>query len=96
MFGDEDNTTFRLIPNITKTNKFKPQAYEKGASAAKLFFMMKIGKPGGEHSIVNLEVRYKGPVSPEPQFQVFLAVGKNGFKSVYKKTAAKLSNQSRW
>ena len=96
MFGDEDNTTFRLIPGINKQGKAQGQAYEKGATAAKLFYDMRIGKPGGEHSIVTLEVRYKGALTAEPQFQVFMSMAKNGFKSVYKKTAAKLSNKPRW
>ena len=96
MFGDEDNTTFRLVPGINKQGKAQGQAYEKGATAAKLFYDMRIGKPGGEHSIVTLEVRYKGALTAEPQFQVFMSMAKNGFKSVYKRTAAKLSSKPRW
>jgi len=96
LFGDEDNTTFRLVPGFDKNGKPKKQAFEKDATAAKLFYDMRIGKPGGEHTLVNLEVRYKGALTAEPQFQVFISMAKNGFKTLYKKTAAKLSNQPRW
>jgi len=41
-------------------------------------------------------VRYKGALTAEPQFQVFFSTAKNGFKALYKKTAAKLSNKPRW
>ena len=96
LFGDEDNTTFRLVPGFDKNGKPKKQAFEKDATAAKLFYDMRIGKPGIEHTLVNLEVRYKGALTAEPQFQVFISMAQNGFKSLYKKTAAKLTTQPRW
>ncbi len=96
LFGDEDNTTFRLVPGFNKKGNPVKQAYQEGATAAKLFYDMRIGRPGGEHTLVNLEVRYKGALTAEPQFQVFISMAKNGFKALYKKTAAKLSNQPRW
>ncbi len=96
MFGDEDNTTFRLVPGINKQGKAQPQAYQEGASAAKLFFEMKIGKPNKEHSIVMLEVRYKGALTAEPQFQVFMSMKQNGFKDVYDKMATKMAKGPRW
>lgn len=52
----------------------KTQAFQTGATAAKLFYTMKIG--GGSANsglpIVDLEVRYKGPITNNPQFQVFI------------------------
>ncbi len=52
----------------------KKQAFETGSTAAKLFYTMKIG--GGSVNsglpIVDLEVRYKGPLTMNPQFQVFI------------------------
>ena len=96
MFGDEDNTTFRLIPGINKKGAKVQQAYQEGATAAKLFFEMKIGKPNKEHSIVMLEVRYKGALTAEPQFQVFMSMKQNGFKDVYDKMAKKMAKGPRW
>ena len=59
------------------------------ATAAKLFYEMLIGKPGKPISVVMLEVRYKGALTGEPQFQVFMSVKKNSFANLYKKEAAK-------
>lgn len=54
--------------------KGKKQAFQIGATSAKLFYTMKIG--GGSANsglpIVDLEVRYKGPITNNPQFQVFI------------------------
>ena len=96
LFGDATNTQFRLVPGFDKTGKARKQAYQEGATAAKLFYDMRIGPKGGEHTIVNIEVRYKGALTAEPQFQVFFSTAKNGFKALYKKTAAKLANEPRW
>ena len=96
MFGDENNTTFRLIPGINKKGNPQPQAYQEGATAAKLFFEMAIGKKNKEHSIVMLEVRYKGALTAEPQFQVFMSMKKNGFKDVYNAMATKMAKGPRW
>ena len=96
LFGDATNTQFRLVPGFDKTGKARKQAYQEGATAAKLFYDMRIGPKGGEHTIVNIEVRYKGALTAEPQFQVFFSTAKNGFKALYKRTAAKLANEPRW
>ncbi len=85
IFGDSNNTQFRLIPNRTNTSDMKKMAFEEGATAAKLFYEMAIGPKNREHSIVMLEVRYKGALTSEPQFQVFMSTKKNGFSELYKK-----------
>jgi len=85
IFGDSDNTQFRLIPNRTNKSDMKKMAFEEGATAAKLFYEMAIGPKNREHSIVMLEVRYKGALTSEPQFQVFMSTKKNGFSDLYKK-----------
>ena len=99
LFGDASNTEFRLVPGFDKTGKARKQAFDpkiQPGDAAKLFYDMRIGPRGGEHTIVNIEVRYKGSLTSEPQFQVFFSTAKNGFKALYKRTAAKLANQPRW
>jgi len=95
IFGDSDNTQFRLIPNRTNTSNVKKMAFEEGATAAKLFYEMAIGPRGKEHSIVMLEVRYKGALTSEPQFQVFMSTKKNGFSDLYKAYVKKNKIQ-RW
>jgi len=52
----------------------KKQAFQVGATAAKLFYTMKIGGASANSGlpIVDLEVRYKGPITNNPQFQVFI------------------------
>jgi len=58
---------------IVEKMKGKKQAFEPGAhKAAKLFYTMKIGRTGRALPIVNLEVRYKGAITNNPQFQVFI------------------------
>ena len=95
IFGDSDNTQFRLIPNRTNTSNAKKMAFEEGATAAKLFYEMAIGPKGKEHSIVMLEVRYKGALTSEPQFQVFMSTKKNGFSDLYK-AYVKKNKIERW
>ena len=95
IFGDSDNTQFRLIPNRTNTSDAKKMAFEEGATAAKLFYEMAIGPRNREHSIVMLEVRYKGALTSEPQFQVFMSTKKNGFSDLYKKYV-KANSIQRW
>jgi len=95
IFGDSDNTKFRLIPNRTNTSDAKKMAFEEGATAAKLFYEMAIGPKGKEHSIVMLEVRYKGALTSEPQFQVFMSTKKNGFSDLYK-AYVKKNKIERW
>ncbi|AIX15207.1 hypothetical protein Syn7803C99_155 [Synechococcus phage ACG-2014a] len=95
IFGDSNNTQFRLIPNRTNTSNVKKMAFEEGATAAKLFYEMAIGPKGKEHSIVMLEVRYKGALTSEPQFQVFMSTKKNGFSDLYK-AYVKKNKIERW
>jgi len=58
---------------IVQTTRGKKQAFESGATAAKLFYTLKIGKGTGTGlPIANLEVRYKGAITNNPQFQVFI------------------------
>lgn len=91
LFGDPDNTSFRIIPQFQKK-----QAFQEGATAAKLFYTMVIGKKN-PISIVDLEVRYKGSLTSEPQFQVFMSVRKNNFSNLYKKLASKKTfGPDRW
>tara|TARA_B100002019_G_scaffold101882_1_gene87858 strand:- start:2704 stop:4389 length:1686 start_codon:yes stop_codon:yes gene_type:complete len=82
MFSDPDVTSYRVIPD---PNPKKKQAFVEGATAAKLFYQMKIGKGNKGITIVDLEVRYKGALTGEPQFQVFMTVGANSFSELYKK-----------
>ena len=80
MFQDPDVTAYRLLPQDGKK-----QAFEEGATAAKLFYKMRIGKGNKGVTIVDLEVRYKGALTGEPQFQVFMSVGADSFSALYKK-----------
>ena len=80
MFTDPDVTEYRLLPQDGKK-----QAFEEGATAAKLFYKMRIGKGNKGVTIVDLEVRYKGALTGEPQFQVFMSVGADSFSALYKK-----------
>lgn len=58
-------------PNlILETTSGKKQAFQGGATAAKLYYTMKIDTL----PVVNLEVRYKGSITASPQFQVFITV----------------------
>ena len=57
---------------------------------------MMIGKKN-PIAIVDLEVRYKGALTSEPQFQVFMSVRQNNFSQLYKKLAAKKTfGPDRW
>lgn len=92
LFGDPDQTSYRIVQQDNKKH-----AFEFGSTAAKLFYTMKIGKPGKGVSIVDLEVRYKGELTSEPQFQVFMSVQENNFSQQYKKLAAtKTFGPTRW
>lgn len=95
MFGDPDTSKFILKK---QDGPKKRHAWEEGATAAKLFYEMVIGTPKNGVSIVDLEVRYKGKLTNEPQFQVFInKVRKNGFASHYKKIAeTKSLGKKRW
>jgi hypothetical protein len=92
IFSDPDQSVYRLIQQ-----KDKSHAFESSATAAKLFYEMLIGKPGKPISVVLLEVRYKGALTGEPQFQVFMSVKKNSFANLYKEEAKKKTfGPDRW
>lgn len=94
LLGDPDNTSF-----VIKQQPNKKQAYQEGAGAAKLFYVMEIGKGKSAKTIVDLEVRYKGTLTAQPQFQVFMSVGQNSFSALYAKEARKKSTPkgaARW
>jgi hypothetical protein len=92
IFSDPDSSVYRLVQQ-----KDKPHAFEETATAAKLFYEMLIGKPGSPISVVMLEVRYKGALTGEPQFQVFMSVKRNSFSNLYKQEAAKKTfGPDRW
>ena len=99
MFKDPDVSKF-ILKKATKPNSKieKLHAWEEGATAAKLYYEMVIGTSKNGVSIVDLEVRYKGNLTNEPQFQVFiLNVRKNSFAHYYKKIAKTESlGKDRW
>ena len=96
LWEDPENVSYRFIPGRANSGA-KKMAFEEGATAAKLFYELKIGPPRNEHSIVMLEVRYKGALTSEPQFQVFMSTRPNSFSALYKKVAkAKGSSIRRW
>ena len=64
--------------NITiEFNKRKLQAFDVGAGAAKLQYVLKVGKM----DIIKFEIRYKGNFTSQPQF---LGVFTNKFKALLK------------
>jgi hypothetical protein len=95
MLKDPDTSKFILKKQDGASKK---HAWEEGATAAKLFYEMVIGSQKNGVSIVDLEVRYKGKLTNEPQFQVFInKVRKNSFANYYKKIAATKSlGKKRW
>ena len=58
-------------------NRTKTQAFQKGAGAAKLFYVIKVGTM----DIIQIELRYKGSFTAQPQF---FAVFTNKFKKLLK------------
>ena len=68
LFGAPHKDSFKIIQQDNRKHAFEP-----GATAAKLFYTMLIGKKN-PIAIVDLEVRYKGALTSEPQFQVFMSV----------------------
>jgi len=91
LFGAPHKDSFKIIQQDNKKH-----AFEQGATAAKLFYTMMIGKKN-PIAIVDLEVRYKGALTSEPQFQVFMSVRQNNFSQLYKKLAAKKTfGPDRW
>jgi len=90
MFGDKPKSQKKYA--LEKPND-KKQAFERGSTAAKLFYIMKIE----DVHIVDLEVRYKGAMTSEPQFQVFMSTRPNNFSQLYKKLAKKKKfGEERW
>ena len=61
----------------TVVTKGKKQAWDEGAGAAKIFHTI----VSGNTPLVNIEVRYKGSYTANPQFQ---AVATPVFKSLFK------------
>lgn len=82
MFGAKPNNKKKYV--LEKPSD-KKQAFEPGSTAAKLFYIMKIE----DVHVVDLEVRYKGAMTSEPQFQVFMSTRPNNFSQLYKKLAKK-------
>jgi hypothetical protein len=64
----------------------KNQAFEQGATAAKLFYTMKIDTL----PLINLEVRYKGAITAAPQFQVFITTR---FQSFLKQVKSRMESK---
>ncbi len=76
---------------IVEKTRGKVQAFEGNPSAAKLFYTMRIGKGSGTGiPIVNLEVRYKGAITNNPQFQVFITTN---FQRLLRYKKSRLQNQ---
>lgn len=69
LFGREGITDKDYIIEQTRG---KAQAFDQNANAAKLFYTMAIGRTGRKLEICDLEVRYKGAITNNPQFQVFI------------------------
>jgi len=91
LFGAPHKDSFKIIQQDNKKH-----AFEQGATAAKLFYTMMIGKKN-PIAIVDLEVRYKGALTSEPQFQVFMSMRQNNFSKLYTKLAAKKTfGPERW
>ena len=61
--ADFTNSKFKL-----ETTKGKAQAFESRGMVPKLFYTMFISSL----ELVNIEVRYKGTITANPQFQVFI------------------------
>ena len=95
MFKDPDVTSFKLKK---QEGAKKLHAWEPGAKAAKLFYEMVIGHSPNDVSIVDLEVRFKGHLTTEPQFQVFVnRVRQNGFAKHYAKLSkTQALGETRW
>ena len=83
---------FRIMPLSNYLPK-KINAFERGATAAKLYYCLVINKI----QIVDIEVRYKGSFGPEPQFQVFLTDRRNSLKNLYSRISRmQISDRDRW
>jgi hypothetical protein len=90
MFGSKPKSSKKYV--LEKPSD-KKQAFEPGSTAAKLFYIMKIE----DVHIVDLEVRYKGAMTSEPQFQIFMSTRPNNFSQLYKKLSKKKKfGEERW
>jgi len=77
IFSNKVKKDYRILPR----SNGKKHCFETGANGgAKLHYTMKIG----DVEIVDLEVRYKGALTAEPQFQVFLSTNPDGINKAYK------------
>ena len=76
---DQDN--LKLGSTLDKTGKVKRQPWEYKSgdknAPAKLFYTIY----NGTHALLNIELRYKGSKTAEPQFQ---AVATPNFKAIFK------------
>ena len=93
ILGDADRSKY-----ILKKTKGKTQAFEPNSSAAKLYYTMSISnrEVNTPRDIVELEVRFKGTVTAQPQFQVFLSKTLDSFNSLYKSELSKNKLKRRW
>lgn len=92
MFDGVDLTRKTINPKFLITKGTGKNAFVSGSTAAKLFYTMKIG----DIYIADLEVRYKGSLRSEPQFQVFMTKREPNFSEVYAKKAREKSDRNRW
>ena len=82
--GQELNNIVTALQDIYKSKlkivqtSGKVNAYEKGATAAKVFLTIESDKK----DMVNIEIRYKGSYTANPQLQ---AVATANFKNIFKK-----------
>ena len=72
-----ERNQLKLIRTIGKKGLPKLNAYEEGATAAKNFYTIKDNKA----DILNIEIRYKGEYTANPQFQCNVTVN---FKNLFK------------
>lgn len=98
-YGKTTTSIFRKMLGKEKTKYIlmndpsKKNAFEDGSTAAKLFYILKLNNV----SIVDIEVRYKGTLTAQPQFQVFMSVRKPNFSMLYKKYAGMfMKGKNRW
>lgn len=92
MFDGVDLTQKTINPKFLITKGTGKNAFVSGSTAAKLFYTMKIDNI----YIVDLEVRYKGSLTSEPQFQVFMTTRSPNFSEEYAKKARNKSGKNRW
>ena len=82
--GQELNNIVSILQDLYNSNlsivktRGKVNAYERKSSAAKVFLTIQQNKK----DLVNIEIRYKGSYTAEPQLQ---AVATANFKNIFKK-----------